>query len=103
MQIIGYAVVSSLFVGIARAWELVGDRDTGIRASIAVLAGRIPGPEPAPAAGAADAPEATGVGRASASARESNAHHGGERAESAPVTSPDSAADRVRRPSRPSD
>jgi hypothetical protein len=28
-----------LIIGIARAWELVGDRDTGIIASIAVLSG----------------------------------------------------------------
>lgn len=27
---IGYALVTSLIVGIARAWELVGDRDTGL-------------------------------------------------------------------------
>jgi hypothetical protein len=32
-----------LIIGIARAWELVGDRDTGIIASIAVLSGRDPG------------------------------------------------------------
>jgi len=38
-QFIGYALVTSLIVGIARAWELVGDRDTGILASIAVLTG----------------------------------------------------------------
>jgi len=38
-QLIGYALVTSLIVGIARAWELVGDRDTGIFASIAVLTG----------------------------------------------------------------
>jgi hypothetical protein len=35
---ISYALVTSVLVGIARAWELVGDRDTGILASIAVLA-----------------------------------------------------------------
>jgi hypothetical protein len=35
---ISYALVTSILVGIARAWELVGDRDTGILASIAVLA-----------------------------------------------------------------
>ena len=58
LQIIGYAMVSSLLVGIARAWELVGNRDTGIRASLAVLAGRAPSPERTPAAEAADAPEA---------------------------------------------
>jgi hypothetical protein len=39
VQTIAYAVVASLLVGIARAWELVGDRDTGIVASIAVLTG----------------------------------------------------------------
>lgn len=40
VQVIGYAVVTSLVVGVARAWELVGRRDTGILASLAVLAGR---------------------------------------------------------------
>jgi hypothetical protein len=38
VEIISYALVASVLVGIARAWELVGDRDTGIFASIAVLA-----------------------------------------------------------------
>jgi hypothetical protein len=42
VQAIGYALVTSLIVGIARAWELVGDRNTGILASLAVLAGREP-------------------------------------------------------------
>ena len=32
-------LVALLIIGIARAWELVGDRDTGIIASIAVLSG----------------------------------------------------------------
>jgi NADH:ubiquinone oxidoreductase subunit 3 (subunit A) len=45
LQIIGYAIVASLIVGVARAWELVGDRDTGIRASIAVLTGRESSPD----------------------------------------------------------
>jgi hypothetical protein len=40
LELIGYALVSSLIVGIARAWELVGDRSTSILASLAVLAGR---------------------------------------------------------------
>jgi hypothetical protein len=44
VQLIGYALVSSLLVGIARAWELVGGVDTGIIASIAVLTGHPPGP-----------------------------------------------------------
>ena len=35
-------MVSSLIVGIARAWELVGDRDTGVLASLAVLTGHEP-------------------------------------------------------------
>jgi hypothetical protein len=39
VQVIGNALVASLLTGIARAWELVGDRDTGIIASIAVLTG----------------------------------------------------------------
>jgi hypothetical protein len=34
LQLIGYALVSSLLVGISRAWELVGDRDTGLLASL---------------------------------------------------------------------
>jgi hypothetical protein len=40
VQVIGYAVVASLVLGVARAWELVGRRDTGVLASLAVLAGR---------------------------------------------------------------
>ena len=40
VSVISYAMVSSLILGIARAWELVGDRDTGILASLAVLTGR---------------------------------------------------------------
>lgn len=43
---ISYALVTSVLVGIARAWELVGDRDTGILASIAVLARHDPAPRP---------------------------------------------------------
>jgi hypothetical protein len=39
-QLIGYALVASLLVGVARAWELVGERDTGLVASIVTLAGR---------------------------------------------------------------
>lgn len=45
VQVIGYALVTSLIVGIARAWELVGDRDTGMLASLAVLVGHTPGPD----------------------------------------------------------
>jgi hypothetical protein len=48
VAIISYALVSSVLVGIGRAWELVGDRDTGIFASIAVLAQHqhVPGAPP---------------------------------------------------------
>jgi hypothetical protein len=42
VQLIGYALVSSLIVGISRAWELIGDRETGLYASLATLAGRTP-------------------------------------------------------------
>lgn len=39
VQDISYALVTSLMVGIARAWELIGERDTGLLASVAALAG----------------------------------------------------------------
>ncbi len=39
LQDICYALVTSLMVGIARAWELIGERDTGLLASIAALVG----------------------------------------------------------------
>jgi hypothetical protein len=44
VQGISYAIVAALFVGVARAWELVGDRETGILTSIAVLTGHEPSP-----------------------------------------------------------
>jgi hypothetical protein len=37
-QMIGYALVASLLVGVARSWELVGERDAGLIASIMTLA-----------------------------------------------------------------
>ncbi len=40
VDVIGNVLAASLLIGIARSWELVGDRDTGITASIAALAGR---------------------------------------------------------------
>jgi hypothetical protein len=40
-----YVLVGLLLIGIARSWELVGDRDTGILASLSVLVGRGPGTE----------------------------------------------------------
>ena len=39
IAVIGNVLVASLLIGVARSWELVGDRDTGISASIAALAG----------------------------------------------------------------
>jgi hypothetical protein len=59
VQIIGYALITSLIVGISRAWELVGDRDTGLAASIAVLLGRPPRSE----AAIADIKRSTGEGQ----------------------------------------
>lgn len=41
-QTICNVLVGLIFIGIARAWELVGDRDTGVLASVLVLAGREP-------------------------------------------------------------
>jgi hypothetical protein len=41
-ELIGNLLVGLLIIGIARAWELVGDRATGILASIAVLTGHDP-------------------------------------------------------------
>ena len=38
LETIGNLLIISLLLGVARAWEFVGDRDTGIWASIAVLA-----------------------------------------------------------------
>jgi hypothetical protein len=42
LERICYALVASLLVGVARSWELVGQRDTGLLHSIAVLGGRGP-------------------------------------------------------------
>ena len=39
IDVIGNVLAASLLIGVARSWELVGDRDTGITASIAALAG----------------------------------------------------------------
>jgi hypothetical protein len=36
-ELLGYALATSLLVGVARAWEIVGDRETGPAASIATL------------------------------------------------------------------
>ena len=55
-DLVSNVLVALLLIGIARAWELVGDRDTGIVASIAVLTARDVSPGghpgvPAPGAG----------------------------------------------------
>jgi hypothetical protein len=41
-ELLGDVLIAMLLIGIARAWELVGDRDTGIVSSLAVLVGRSP-------------------------------------------------------------
>ena len=38
-ELLGDVLIAMLLIGIARAWELVGDRDTGILSSLAVLVG----------------------------------------------------------------
>ncbi len=43
LDLISYLLIVSLLIGVARSWELVGGRDTGIIASLAVLIGRHPG------------------------------------------------------------
>jgi hypothetical protein len=40
LTILKNVLVASLLIGIARAWELVGARDTGLFSSLAVLSGR---------------------------------------------------------------
>jgi hypothetical protein len=39
IDVIGNLLAASLLIGVARSWELVGDRDTGFVSSIAALAG----------------------------------------------------------------
>ena len=57
VQVMGYALVTSIIVGIARAWELVGERNAGVLTSLAVLTGHRPGPDGAPGADAGASPE----------------------------------------------
>jgi hypothetical protein len=47
VQVIDYAIVTSLLVGIGRAWEFIGERETGILASLGILARHSPPPETA--------------------------------------------------------
>jgi hypothetical protein len=67
LQILGYAVVTSLLVGIGRAWEFIGERDTGLRASLGILAGHTAPPEDADPEGSAwTDPGAARIGSGSA-------------------------------------
>ncbi|MGH3200249.1 MAG: hypothetical protein ACRDOH_04755 [Streptosporangiaceae bacterium] len=64
VQLISYALAASLLVGVARAWELVGARDTGIVASFVVLSRHAPGPARAVGIRAVDAAGTTEDGDA---------------------------------------
>jgi hypothetical protein len=44
-ELLGDVLIAMLLIGIARAWELVGDRDTGIVSSLAVLVGHSSAPD----------------------------------------------------------
>ncbi|WP_155370194.1 hypothetical protein [Catellatospora vulcania] len=46
LDLIGYALVTLVIIGIARSWELVGGRDTGPLASAAIIVGGRPPPLP---------------------------------------------------------
>jgi hypothetical protein len=59
---LGNALIALLLIGIARAWELVGNRDTGVLASLAVLTGR--DHHPAEPAGSGDHDAGTAEGSA---------------------------------------
>jgi hypothetical protein len=62
---LGSTLIALLLIGIARAWELVGNRDTGIVASLAVLTGHNHHPaEPAEPAGSGDHDAGTAQGSA---------------------------------------
>jgi hypothetical protein len=68
---ISYALAASVLVGIARAWELVGGHDTGMFASVALLAGRPAAPPPAgPAGGPGGDPPSGGADTGGAAAAE---------------------------------
>ncbi len=62
VEVIGYALVASLLMGIGRAWELVSDRETGVLSSIAVLAGHAADNQGTAAPGSAPGPTAGGMG-----------------------------------------
>jgi hypothetical protein len=77
VQLISDALIASLLVGVARAWELVGARDTGIIASLAVLSRHTPSPVPASGLLAVDVAGATEGGAAAGPERRD--HESGER------------------------
>ena len=58
LDLISYLLAASLLIGVARAWELVGGRDTGIISSLAVLIGQQPSTQ-GPAASPPEAPNTT--------------------------------------------
>jgi hypothetical protein len=65
LDVLSGALVCSLLVGIARAWELVGDRSVGIFSSIGLLTQKAPDPPGSasnPAAGDDDSLGAGGAG-----------------------------------------
>ena len=63
LDTIGNLMIVSLLLGVARAWEFVGDRDTGIWASIAVLATGREHPLTAPDAEPSEPTRSTGPGQ----------------------------------------
>jgi hypothetical protein len=79
VQVIGYALVTSLLVGIGRAWEFIGERETGILASLGTLAGRTPAPDAA-AEGAGERAEPGGPGGPSADGADDSAADPGDSA-----------------------
>ena len=55
---IGNILIVSLLIGIARAWELVGDWNTGMLSSIVLLLGPTPNSEDVGSAGSGAEPKA---------------------------------------------
>jgi hypothetical protein len=64
VDVLSSALISSLLLGIARAWELVGDRSVGIFTSIGVLTQRAPDPLTPTSNPAADDDDSRGAGEA---------------------------------------
>jgi hypothetical protein len=48
LQTLSYVLVALVLAGVARAWELVGERDTGVFSSLAILTGHEPALQDAP-------------------------------------------------------